>query len=168
MIQLMNSQCEEPIPSLKFVNDLVPVTFEEAAQEAEWRTTLKDEITVIKKNETWELVDRPVRKKVIEVKWVFKTKMNPGGPVNRYKARLVVKGFSQQYGVGFTKTFALVASSSEPVIVFKNQMQEKFEILDLGEMTCFLSQEVNQARDAIFINQKGFTIKILRDMHGEL
>ncbi|XP_017647727.1 uncharacterized mitochondrial protein AtMg00810-like [Gossypium arboreum] len=41
-------------------------------------------------------------------------------------------------------------------------MQEKCEMPDLGEMTYFLGLEVNQAHNAIFINQKGFAIKILR------
>ncbi|KAA3463001.1 Integrase, catalytic core [Gossypium australe] len=54
------------------------------------------------------------------------------------------------------------ACNSELVIVFKDQMQEKFKMSDLGKMTYFLGLEVNQACDAIFIRKKGFATKILR------
>lgn len=56
---------------------------------------MEAEIAMIKKNETCELVDRPVRKKVIGVKWVYKTKLKVDGSVNRLKVKLVAKGSSQ-------------------------------------------------------------------------
>ncbi|KAA3487963.1 Integrase, catalytic core [Gossypium australe] len=56
----------------------------------------------------------------------------------------------------------VIGSNNKLVIVFKDQIQEKFEMSDLGQMTYFLSLEVNQAHNAVFINQKGFAIKILR------
>ncbi|RDX78930.1 hypothetical protein CR513_40706, partial [Mucuna pruriens] len=53
-------------------------------------------IKMIKKNNTWELVDCPHGKDIIEVKWVYKTKLNLYGTIQKHKARLVVKGYSQQ------------------------------------------------------------------------
>ena len=64
---------------------------------------------MIEKNQTWELVDRPQNRNVIGVKWVFRTKLNADGSINKHKARLVVKGFAQVLGVDFSKTFAPVA-----------------------------------------------------------
>ena len=64
---------------------------------------------MIEKNETWMLVDRPVHKKVIGVKWNFNTKLNADGSINKHKARLVVKGYSQEPGIDFTDTFAPVS-----------------------------------------------------------
>jgi len=61
---------------------------------------------MIEKNETWILVDRPIHKKVIGVKWIFKTKLNANGNINKYKARLVVKWYSQEPGIDFIDTFA--------------------------------------------------------------
>jgi len=55
---------------------------------------MKEELIMIEKNETWMLVDRPVHKKVIGMKWIFKTKLNADGSINKHKARLVVKGYS--------------------------------------------------------------------------
>ena len=53
------------------------------------------EIEVIERNETWELTNLPKEIKKIGAKWVFKTKLNENGEVNKYKARLVAKECAQ-------------------------------------------------------------------------
>ena len=70
---------------------------------------MNEEINMIDKNETWELVDRPEDKEVIRVKWVYKTKVNPDGSIQKHKARLVVKGYSKHFGIDYNETFAPVA-----------------------------------------------------------
>ncbi|XP_010319913.1 uncharacterized protein [Solanum lycopersicum] len=64
---------------------------------------------MIEKNRTWQLVDIPRNRKVIGVKWIFKTKLNPDGTICKHKARLVVKVYTQQYGVDYQETFAPIA-----------------------------------------------------------
>lgn len=51
----------------------------------------------------------PPEGKVIRVKWVYKTKLNEKGEVNKYKARLVAKEYNQQYGIDYAEVFAPVA-----------------------------------------------------------
>ena len=75
-----------------------PIHFEEAIKEKKWIDTMDEEMNVIEKNKTWELVDLPKGKEVIGVKWVYKTKRNSEGKTERHKARLVVKGYMQQQG----------------------------------------------------------------------
>ena len=55
---------------------------------------MKEELRMIERNDTWELVNRPQHRKITKVKWVYRTKLNADGSVNKYKARLVVKGYS--------------------------------------------------------------------------
>ena len=66
---------------------LKPVGFEKAIEDEKWWITMQDELNMIEKNNTWELVDRPLRKKPIGVKWVYRTKLNPDGFINKYKVR---------------------------------------------------------------------------------
>ena len=49
------------------------------------------EIKSLEKNDTWQIVDKPKDKKIIDVKWIYKRKSD-----NTYKARLVVRGFQQK------------------------------------------------------------------------
>jgi hypothetical protein len=71
-----------------------PINFEEAINSEVWVAIIKKELTVIKKNQTWILIDKSVHKNAIGVKWIFKTKLNIDGNINKYKARLVVNGNS--------------------------------------------------------------------------
>lgn len=86
-----------------------PAGYEEAKMDQNWTNAMKEELTMIEKNQTWKLVERPQDRKVIGVKWIFRTKLNPDGSVNNQKARLVVKGYAQVWGVDFSDTFAPVA-----------------------------------------------------------
>jgi len=88
---------------------LEPAGYEEAATNQKWIAAMKEKLRMIEKNNTWELVDRPAHKKTIGVKWVYRTKLNPDGSMNKHKARLVVKGYAQMFGVDFSETFAPVA-----------------------------------------------------------
>ncbi|KAE8655864.1 hypothetical protein F3Y22_tig00117016pilonHSYRG00207 [Hibiscus syriacus] len=58
--------------------------------------SLRDLYEAIEKNDTWELTSLPKGHKVIDVKWVYKTKQNAKGEIERNKARLVAKGYSQK------------------------------------------------------------------------
>jgi len=56
-----------------------PETFEEAVKDDSWQKAMNNEIAMIEKNDTWELVNRPSDKPVIGVKWIYKTKLNLDG-----------------------------------------------------------------------------------------
>jgi hypothetical protein len=56
---------------------------------------MNEEIEAIERNKTWDLVDFPIDKTSIGVKWVYKTKLNEKIKIEKYKERLVAKGFSQ-------------------------------------------------------------------------
>ena len=73
---------------------------------------MKEEFNALHKTGTWDLVDLPSGKYAISCKWVYKIKTRSNGTVDRYKARLVVRGFTQEYGIDYEETFAPVARLS--------------------------------------------------------
>ena len=76
------------------MNANVPNTFEEAIkcnEYKEWQKAMDSEIKSLEKNDTWQIVDKPKDKKIIDVKWIYKRKSD-----DTYKARLVGRGFQQK------------------------------------------------------------------------
>jgi hypothetical protein len=55
---------------------------------------LREELKALDDNRTWSVVPLPKGKKVVGSKWIFKTKFKSTGEIERYKARLVVRGFT--------------------------------------------------------------------------
>jgi hypothetical protein len=89
-----------------------PHTFREASSNPLWQHAMKEELDALLKTGTWDLVDLPAGKSAIGCKWVYKIKTRSDGTVDRYKTRLVAKGFTQEYGIDYEETFAPVARLS--------------------------------------------------------
>lgn len=66
------------------------------------------EFDALQQNRTWRLVDWPLGANVVTSKWVFKHKLNPDGPLERYNACWVMRGFTQCAGIDFGETFSPV------------------------------------------------------------
>ena len=67
------------------------------------------EIQALEKNHTWDVTSLPPGKSPISCKWVYKVKLNLDGSVERFKAWLVAKGYTQREGLDFLETFSSVA-----------------------------------------------------------
>lgn len=61
------------------------------------------------KNYIWDIVDLPRNKEPVGCKWVFTVKLKHDGSVERYKARLIAKRYTQTYGVDYQEMFPPVA-----------------------------------------------------------
>ena len=77
---------------------------------------MQEEMNSLQKKKTYELVELPKGKKALRNKWVFKLKKDSEKLV-KYKARLVVKGFSQKHGVDFDEIFSPVVKMSSIQVV---------------------------------------------------
>ena len=87
----------------------IPKIVSEALSIREQKETMKVEMGALEKNKTWDLVELPPRKKLVGCKWVFTVKHKADGSLERYKTRIVAKGYTQTYGIDYLKTFVLVA-----------------------------------------------------------
>ena len=86
----------------------IPRHWKEAKQDPRWREAMMEELEALRKNKTWELAYLPEGKKAITCKWIFTVKQNPEGKIERYKAKLVARGYSHTYGIDYDETFAPV------------------------------------------------------------
>jgi hypothetical protein len=75
---------------------------------------MEPEYHALLRNETWTLIPPPPRVNVIDSKWVFKVKKHSDGSIERYKVRLVARGFWQRYGLDYADTFSPVV---KPTII---------------------------------------------------
>ena len=66
---------------------------------------MAEEIDALYSNGTWEHVAFPPGKSSVGYRWVYTVKVGPDGQVDRLKARLVIKGYTQQYGSNYYDTF---------------------------------------------------------------
>ncbi|KAH9743186.1 Integrase catalytic domain-containing protein [Citrus sinensis] len=121
-----------------------PIRFDDAVKSEKWRKAMDVEIEAIKRNNTWELTELLEGGKKIGVKWVYKTKFNKNGEVDKYKARLVVKGYSQQHGVDYTEVFAPVARMETIRLVVALAAKKGWAIYRLDVKSAFLYSELNE------------------------
>jgi hypothetical protein len=74
-----------------------------------WKKSMVEEMASLDKNEVWDLVEFMTRRNPIGSKWVFKRKLNVEDKVEKYKSRLVEKGYFQVEGIDFGEIFSLVS-----------------------------------------------------------
>lgn len=99
---------------------------------------MQEELRMIEKNQTWELTERPKHKDVVGVKWIFRTTFNPDGSIKKFKARLAVKGYSQQYGTDYNETFASVARHDMIRTLIALAAQNEWKIFQMDVKSTFL------------------------------
>ena len=86
-----------------------PQTYEEVVGDPIWQTAMKEEFISLQKSNTWELVDLPPGRKLVQCKWVYKTKFAADGSPLKYKDILVAKVYSHVHGIDYNETFSPVA-----------------------------------------------------------
>ena len=77
-----------------------------SSNKEDWLEACLAEIKQLEEQKTWELVDLPANRKALKGRWVFKIKEDSNHNIKKYKARWVIKGFSQKYGLDYLETFA--------------------------------------------------------------
>lgn len=123
-----------------------PISYEEAMNRSDrdmWLQAMNEEIESLNKNQVYDLVDRP-ECNVVTNKWVFKIKRNSIGQVERYKARLVARGFTQVYGIDYLETYAPVANMTSIRMIFAYAAMEGLHISQFDIKTAFLYGELDE------------------------
>eukprot|EP00253_Pinus_taeda_P016014 PITA_16014 len=116
-----------------------------------------DEMASLHKNEAWDLVWFPAGRKPIGNKWVFKKKSNAEGKVEKYKAQLVAKGYSQVLGIDFGDIFSPIAKVSSIRLLLSIVAAFDFGVEQMDVKTPFLHGDLEEE---IYMKQpEGFAMK---------
>nr|GEZ18105.1 putative reverse transcriptase, RNA-dependent DNA polymerase, Gag-polypeptide of LTR copia-type [Tanacetum cinerariifolium] len=86
--------------------------YEEPVLDSSWIDAMNAKIKALNENQTWLIVVLSANRKAIENKWIYKIKYKSSGDIDRYKARLVVKGFNQKESIDFDETVSPVVKMS--------------------------------------------------------
>ncbi len=152
----------------------VPNTLQEAMNDPVWgelwKEAIKAELLALAANGTWEIVTPPRNANIVTSKWVFKAKMHIDGTLEKLKARLVARGFTQAFGIDYEDTFA-------PTVKF-DTLRVFLVIVMLEDLECH-QVDVNNAFTESFLKEKiymaappgvdvppGQCLRILRSLYG--
>lgn len=126
--------------------DNIPNSYDEALSgdnSSQWAKSMERELKSIETNETWEIVEKPVGKQILETKWVYAKKEKEEGE-ERFKARLVVRGFAQnQESINFDEIYSPVAKLTTIRTLLAVGLEKDFYFQQLDVKTAFLNGEID-------------------------
>ena len=109
-----------------------------------WKATMIKEMESMKKNQVWDLVDIPPRRKTIGNKWVLKVKCKADRSIERYKAQLMAKGYTQMEGVDYEKTFSLVVRFASIHLILAIVAHLDLKLHQTDVKTAFFNGELDE------------------------
>ena len=119
-----------------------------------WKEAVNDEMESIISNRTWKLVDLPLGCKTIGYKWVLRKKLKPDGSIDKFKAKLVAKGFKQKTNLDFFDTFSPVTRITSIKLLIAIAAIFYLKIHQMDVKTAFLNGDLEEE---IYMDQlKGF------------
>jgi hypothetical protein len=109
-----------------------------------WKKAMDEEMVALDKNEAWDLVKLLTKRNPIDNKWVFKKKLNAKDKVEKYKARLVAKCYSQVEGIDFGEIFSPVAKLTSIIFLLPVVVAFDFEVEQMDVKTTFLHGDLEE------------------------
>ena len=123
----------------------IPTFVAEALKDPNWRNAMIEEINVQIRHHTWDLASPVTAINVITCKWIFTVKYRVDGSVERYKARLVARGFNQQYGLDYSETFSPVIKPTTIRLVLDVAVKNNWSIHQLDINHAFLQGTLQES-----------------------
>lgn len=134
-----------------------------ASDEGEkWRKAADEEYQSLIKSQTWILTKLPPGCQAITNKWIFKRKYASDGQVSRYKARLIVRGFSQRYGQDYDETFAPIAKFPTLRMLLALAAHSDLILQQMDVKATYLNNEIT--KDIFMVQPKGYITKGAEDL----
>nr|GEZ05882.1 hypothetical protein [Tanacetum cinerariifolium] len=122
----------------------------EAMADSAWIESMQEELHQFDRLDVWELVDRPLCKNVINMKWLWKNKRDEENNVIRNKSRLVAKGYAQKEGINFKESFAPVARLEAARLFIVYVTHKSFIVYQMDVKIAFL---YGPLKEEVYVNQ---------------
>lgn len=151
-----------------------PKTYKEAISSVhrnEWIQAMNEEMSSLKANKTWDIVDKPDNANIVGCKWTFKIKRDVTGKIQRFKARLVAQGFSQKFGFDYDEVFAPVVRQATLRTLLSVAGVNGMSVVHFDVKSAFLNGELEEV---IYMKQppgfeegnNNFVCKLRKSLYG--
>lgn len=121
---------------------MIPRSVYETLKVPKWRAITLEKYNALKKNDRWVLTSLPHGKKTVGCKWTFSVKQNIDGSIDRYKAWLVARGFTQSYRIDYQETFAHVAKLNIVRVLLSIVVNQDWPLFQLDVKNAFLNGDL--------------------------
>jgi hypothetical protein len=158
-----------------YLVDDTPKTIEEAYSSPDgdyWKEAVRSEMGSIMSNGTWKVLERPYERKPIGCKWVFKKKLRPDSTIEKYKVRLVAKGYTQKESKYFFDTYSPIVGLTTIRVLLDLVVSHGILIHQMDVKAAFLNGELaeeiymDQLDGFIAKSQKGMVRKPVKSLYG--
>ncbi|XP_070044109.1 retrovirus-related Pol polyprotein from transposon RE1 isoform X1 [Nicotiana tomentosiformis] len=141
-------------PHYAFISSLysvsIPKSTGEALSHPGWRQAMSDEMSALHTSGTWEFVPLPSGKSTVGCRWVYTVKVGPDRQIDRLKARLVAKRYTQIFGLGYSDTFSSVAKVASVRLFLSMVAVRHWPLYQLDIKNAFLHGDLE---DEVYIEQ---------------
>ena len=113
-----------------------------------WRDVMSKEFNSTSEHSTWDLVEVTKTMNVVGCRWVFTIKYNSDGTIDRYKARIVARGYHQQQGVDYEDIFSPVIKSTTIRIVLGLAVNNEWPVRQIDVNTRLFSKGISMKKSS--------------------
>lgn len=131
-----------------------PTRVKDALATPQWHDAMNFEYDALLKNHAWTLVPPSPNINVVGNKWIFRIKRNSDGSIQRYKARLIAKGFHQSPGIDFFETFSPVVKASTIRVILSVVDTHGWSLRQLDFNNAFLNGSLDE--DVYMVQAPGY------------
>ncbi|KAG7589577.1 GAG-pre-integrase domain [Arabidopsis suecica] len=121
-----------------------PKTVTTALKDAGWNKAMHEEYENCQEAETWSLIPYTPDMHVLGCKWVFRTKLNADGSLDKLKARIVAKGFDQEEGIDYLETYSPVVRTATVRSILHVATIMGWEIKQMDVKNAFLHGDLTE------------------------